>query len=325
MKGSSLWKAIYVFCAMAGVLTGYECDRLLDSQKDRAETKDNTLIREIDDSVFFSNNYAEPEDTEKTEIEKETGILVAGRQEQPEGEEHSFSDTQPLLPDLSPTVMPTVIPAEMPTEVPAVIPTEITAVPELLSCEINQGDNMIPVPTPEVTPPSIESDDTLLAEVFTYPVRIFGQVPVINRSDAYVSYFEFSYDLIAMLEPEVESRGMNMNSLLTRFAIKAFLCGVDIEKIDITAPIPRRLAALCLWLSAQLLDKDGCNTSAKSVKAYVTDINGCSSSEKKAVAYLYEQGIMKGYGTAGQEFYPDDGLKTEDGTALLNRVSQCWK
>ena len=136
---------------------------------------------------------------------------------------------------------------------------------------------------------------------------------------------ELAYDLIAMLEPEVEARGMNMNTLLTKFALKAFLCGVDIEKLDINAPIPRRLAALCLWLAAQVLNESGCDTSAKSAGGYVTDISKCSKAEKKAIAYLYEQGIVKGYQIAGQQFFPDAGLKTGTGTEWLSGAKRCWK
>ena len=96
---------------------------------------------------------------------------------------------------------------------------------------------------------------------------------MLNPSDAYVSYFEFAYDLISMMEPVVRAKGLNINSLLAQFVIKALFCGVDIEKLDINAPIPRRLAALCLWLGAQVLNESGSDTSAKSAMGYVTDIS----------------------------------------------------
>ena len=122
----------------------------------------------------------------------------------------------------------------------------------------------------------------------------------------------------------MRERGLNLNSLLTKFAIKALFCGVDIEKLDINAPIPRRLAALCLWLAAQVLSEGQSETTAQSAQSYVTDIGGCSSAEKKAVAYLYEQGIVKGYQIPGQKFYPDAGLQTEFGSAWLAGAKQCW-
>ena len=184
------------------------------------------------------------------------------------------------------------------------------------------GRENVQQPTfPSVTP---KQQETPTEEVITYPVQIFGQVPIINRSDVYVSYFEFAYDLVTVLEPIVEARGLNMNSLLTQFVIKALLSGVDIEKLDINAPMPRRLAALCLWLAAQILNESGYETSVKSAEGYVKDITGCSVSEKKAIAYLYESGILKGYKAAGQCFYPMEGLKTEDGTDWISAVKQQW-
>ena len=99
----------------------------------------------------------------------------------------------------------------------------------------------------------------------------------------------------------------------------------DIEQLDINAPIPRRLAALCLWLAAQVLNESGCATSSKGAGAYVTDISGCSASERKAIAYLYESGILNGYQVKGQMFYPEAGLKTEAGNSWLLAVKQRWK
>lgn len=318
MKGSMLWKLMYVFCGLAGILTGYGVFALTGSGKIKpnTNTNDNTLVRKAEDSVFFDE---EKEETEWTEALEE---------QQPE-----------VLP--SPTAVPSV------SVVPSIAP-EVTALPEkenlseepvteketsdimpsLGSQWVLHAPSVIPSVSAPVTEISeqeeAESSQDLAAETITYPAEIFGQVPVINRSDTYVSYFEFAYDLITMLEPEVKDRGINMNSLIARFVIKALLCGVDVEKLDINAPIPRRLAALCLWLAAQVLNEDGSNTSAKSAQKYVTDIAGCSLAEKKAVAYLYEQGILKGYQIAGQAFYPDAGLKTESETTWLLGVKQCW-
>ena len=180
---------------------------------------------------------------------------------------------------------------------------------------------------PELTVPSVTPipQESQVAETITYPAKIFGQTPVINRSDTHVSYFEFCYDLVSMMESEVDARGLNMNALMTKFALKALFCGVDIEKLDINAPIPRRLAALCLWLAAQVLNESGCDTSANSAGMYVTDISGCTASEKKAIAYLYEAGILEGFQKPGQKFYPDAGLQTGSGSKWLAEVKKCWK
>lgn len=324
MKGSMLWRVIYIFCALAGCLTGYGVFRLANTEevKPNTNSKDNTLVQKAEDSVFFDGEKQEPavltvtvsptperiSPTQKPENPAELPIQepelpIAGKEpEVPEEvmtEEAAWSSGEAVI-TLPPDTMPSLA-SQWATAAPEVIPTPL------------------PIATPSAEPPNP------VAETFTYPAEIFGQVPVINRSDTYVSYFEFAYDLIAMLEPEVKQRGLNMNSLLTKFAIKAFFCGVDIEKLDINAPIPRRLAALCLWLAAQVLNESGSDTSSKSAQKYVTDISGCSSSEKKAVAYLYEQGILKGFQTPGQKFYPDAGLKTESGSNWLSGIKQCWK
>ena len=157
----------------------------------------------------------------------------------------------------------------------------------------------------------------------------FVEEVVVERVDSVYScaYYTFKKPMESrfLSLPVVNAKGLNMNSLLTKFAIKALFCGVDIEQLDINAPIPRRLAALCLWLAAQVLNESGCDTSAKSAGAYVTDISGCSASERKAIAYLYESGILKGYQVQGQKFYPEAGLKTEAGNNWLAAVKQCWK
>lgn len=199
--------------------------------------------------------------------------------------------------------------------------------PEIENASANQGTE------PKQVEPEIESVNTNQEtvpemselETLTYPAEIFGQVPVINRTDDYVSYFEFSYDLVSMIEPMVKERGWNLNTLLAKFVVKALFCGIDVEKLDINEPIPRRLAALCLWLAAQVLGEEGCNTTAKSAQKYVADLENCSRSEKKAVAYLYEQGIVAGYQKKWQNFLPEQGLKTETGTMWLSNVKQIWK
>ncbi len=334
MKGSFLWKLMYVFCALAGVLAGYGVFSLAnaDDIKPNINTKDSTLVRESGDSVFFDGEkeVGQEMSLESTSISQDT-------------------ESPKVLPTSEPTVTLTPTPAAQVSPVPsphitaepqlpeptilpepevghAVVTPQPGNMPSLAEGWAENGVVMRPAPSPVNTssvPEGTQPD--MAAETLTYPAEIFGQVPVINRSDAYVSYFEFAYDLIAMLEPQVKERGLNMNSLLTRFAIKALFCGVEIEKLDINAPIPRRLAALCLWLTAQVLNEDSSDTNAKSAQKYVTDIGGCSNAEKKAVAYLYELGILKGYQTPGQKFYPDAGLKTESGSIWLSGIKQCWK
>lgn len=411
MKGSLLGKFLYLFCAMAGVLVGYGIVTWNAAKENIDNTKDNTLIREAEDSVFFveeNEKIKQPENSAfqtqdamhqesvSSELPYATQTAVDSEifsmAQTPPSSEPALISTSPLslqnmatsilsqlieaqilpkdtaaispqTPDsiVEPTAMPnstaTVEPtASIPnstsiveltaklTEISTTESTEtVTPVPKATITPVTTGSNTgisedklpslglqwfstdgnVPQRTlPSVTP---KLQETPSEEVITYPAQIFGQVPIINRSDAYVSYFEFAYDLVSMLEPVVEARELKMNSLLTQFVIKALFCGVNIEKLDINAPIPRRLAALCLWLAAQVLNESGCDTSAQSAESYVTDIDECSVSEKKAIVYLYESGILKGYQVSGQRFYPQEGVKTETGTAWLLAVKQCWK
>lgn len=329
MKGSILWKLAYVFCALTGILAGYGVFSLIDANENRQDsiTKDNTLVREGGDSVFFDEGATYAENKEK-QVEEEIPQFTV-----------SPMPTVTSAPTLTPipvatetpetVISPTVQPEETISDGQAVVSTKEAGLPSLASRLTEMGVMTIPEQKSEeqvnVATQTAEQAETGIQETFTYPAKIFGQTPIINRSDAYVSYFEFCYDLIAMVEQEVAVRGLNINVLMTKFALKALFCGVDIEKLDINAPIPRRLAALCLWLAAQVLNESGCDTSSQSAGKYVTDIYTCSSSERKAIAYLYEQGIIKGYQTAGQRFYPEDGLKNDAGKSWLLAIKQCWK
>ena len=337
MKGSLLWKFMYLFCAMAGMLAGYGVFTLTssDSVKQNTNTKDNTLVREAGDSVFFDKD----EETQKQHSIVQTPVepvlppvTAAPGEPSPTEKDKVVEFPQPTLVPAETLVVPMVTMSPMPTEIPSVtVSPEVTEAPADVSEDklpsLGQqwaytGEKVPKLPMAPVAEPAQEAPAT---QVITYPAHIFGQTPVINRSDTHVSYFEFCYDLVSMMESEVAARGLNMNALMTKFALKALFCGVDIEKLDINAPIPRRLAALCLWLAAQVLNESGCDTSAKSAGTYVTDISGCTASEKKAVAYLYESGILDGFQKPGQKFYPDAGLQTGSGSKWLTAVKKCWK
>lgn len=160
-------------------------------------------------------------------------------------------------------------------------------------------------------------------QVFTYPTEIFGQTPIVNRSDDYVTYFEFALDLIDTVEPEVKQRGLSETALFAKFVVKALICGVDVKKIQINTPISRSEAALALWLTAQVMEEKGSATVGGI--SYITDLGNCSNSEKKAIAYLYEQGILSGYQTAGQTFLPSKNLSTKDGEIWMKKIKECWK
>ena len=161
------------------------------------------------------------------------------------------------------------------------------------------------------------------AQTFTYPTEIFGQTPIVNRSDEYVTYFEFALDLIETVEAQVKEKGLSETALFAKFVVKALFCGVDIKTIQINAPIPRSKAALALWLTAQVMEEKA--SVANGGTSYIMDLKNCSSSEKKAIAYLYEQGVISGYQVAGQTFSPSQNLKTKDGEVWMTKIKQCWK
>ncbi len=332
MKGSLLWKLMYLFCGLAGVLAGYGIFTLTGAEdiQPNINTKDNTLTRETEESVFFDETEETPVTEAPDRAAEPTELILPSMAPEPAEPVKVHRDKPELpvaavptkeqgtvtLPEEEPLV--TIQPEDTEERMPSLASQWVLhEAPEVSGNLSSEPVSAVEVPE-EVLPEEVLPQSPV-EEAITYPVKIFGQVPVINRSDTYVSYFEFSYDLIEMLEPQVKQRGLNINVLLTRFVVKALFCGVDIEKLDINAPIPRRQAALCLWLAAQLLNESGTETSAKAAQQYVTDIGGCSLAEKKAVAYLYEQSIFR-----GQQFYPDSGLKTESGTTWLSRVKQCW-
>lgn len=323
MKGIILTGLFYVCCAVTGGLTGFGIYQVANIQETEPNiiTEDNTPVQEQEDGVFFAGKDETGTITPKpTDMPKPTAIPepAAVQEEEPE-----------------PTTLPI---AEMKT----VEEQKTESSYADMITEDDKGNEFLPslgmlfagkepdaVVLPEISTETVSENRNIpeepVAQTITIPAEIFGQTPVINHSDSYVSYFEFCYDLIARMEPKVQAKGLNMNVLLTKFALKALICGVDVEKVDINAPIPRRQAALCLYLAAQVLNEGSAETSAKSAEKYVTDISDCSFSEKKAIAYLYEQGIAKGYQVPGQKFYPSEGLKTETGEEWLAAVVRCWK
>lgn len=244
---------------------------------------------------------------------------------------------QPLAkPTEFPTVSPTVAPTRMPmtavtlpaTPTATATPT-VTALPKLTGTPTATPTIIVKptavaraTATPIAVPTETISDEE---ETISYPARIFGQTPQVDRSDSYVTYFEFSMDLIRILEPEIEAKNKNITVLLTRFVLRALFCGIDIKSIQINEPIPREQAALAVYLAAEIMGKSGTDTTEASAEFYVTDIKKCSSMEKKAIAYLYEQGIEEGYQISGQKFYPEKSLEEEASAAWILRLQQKWE
>lgn len=347
MKGSFLWKLMFLFCALAGCLAGYGCFHLI-NEGELAEyiTKDNTLVRDSENSVFFDAEKL-PADVEN-EIESRMSELIKEQQYLKQKEKNTKQNIQEWQETTKKTeemvqteeyrIEENFVP-EPQTEAEAEEPVEIKEnfVLGVLSQELLQkgmdtaSENISTegiqkiVPIQEDISSGTEKNREEAERVFTYPAEIFGQVPVVNGSDAYVTYFEFAYELIERMEPEVKRRDLNETALFAQFALKALFCGVEIRNLDINAPISRKEAALTLWLAADVMGESGSNTSARSAETYAADVKNCSGSEKKAIAYLYEQGILSGYRIGEQIFDPDGNLTTETGENWLLRAEQCWK
>jgi len=160
----------------------------------------------------------------------------------------------------------------------------------------------------ENTVQSVPQQEDSETEALTYPSEIFGQVPKVDRNDRTVTYFEFSLDLIELLEPEIEQKKLNETALFSKFVLKALFCGVEITELNINAPIPKDHAALAIYLAAEVLNAPGTKIKSTILGKYAVDAEGCSAQEKKAMVYLYEQGIVNTQGTAGKRFFPDEAL-----------------
>lgn len=329
MKSGFDARGMMIICAVAGCLAGFGIDTWLQKnpQKQDETAKDNTLLREEYDGVFFdeeiSGEFPVPTQrmTPVPSVEPSQAVPSPTTRQETEISFTAIPTPEVLQTDAGITPVPV---TTAPTQ--TTIPVTITPTPamELITptkapaVEIPQLTPAVPTETPVITP--IQKGQ----EVFTYPTEIFGQTPVVNRSDEYVTYFEFAMDLIESVEEEIQQKNLNEVTLFTKFMLKALFCGIDIQSLKINDPIPRAQAALALHLAAEVMGKKGTGTTAWSAGKYVMDIGGCSLNEKKAVAYMYEQGIESGYRVSGQYFYPENSLKEAEAAVWFARVRESW-
>ena len=345
MMGNFKWILVYIFCAFAGILTGCGISYLTRQQnmEFNKSTKDNTLVRESGDSVFFDEekkevtegeNSSEAEELERmfqiaaTIYPEPTPIIILEPKKAPmEKAETEIKETEQgqVLPTGTPVPTITSEP-EVPLSLSEALKGKKTLQEEISNAVLRET---IEEPSGQLADSVVVSQEEVsvedAAQVITYPAEIFGQVPRVNQTDAYVTYFEFALNLVEAIQPLVKAKGLSEPALCAEFVVKALVYGVDVQKLDINDPISRAEAALVLWLAAGILDEPGSATSAKSAEGYVTDIGSCSGAEKRSVAYLCEQGFLSGYELNGQRFYPEENLETEDGNRWLRTVKQCWK
>ena len=259
-----------------------ELEKLLEDSKEEVEKKQEAVIEEKE----VSQSIVEDIEQEERKIEENqiniSEILARGIKEKIENPSKEIEKKEKEMKESEEVAEYT---REKKTENEEKEIKENTKVLE----EVEKGNNVIN------NSEKIESE-----QVFTYPTEIFGQTPIVNRSDEYVTYFEFALDLIETVEAEVKARGLSETALFARSE-----------------------AALALWLTAQVMEEKGSATVGG--VSYITDLGNCSSSEKKAIAYLYEQGVLSGYQTAGQTFLPSKDLRTKDGELWMEKIKQCWK
>ena len=305
MRNGLYTKLLLLFCAMAGCFAGYGIDAFLEKE----DAKDNTLVRKEYDGVFFSEELSAtpmPSVTEEPVVSP-TPVPVEVLAPVPTREPDREKLPTPTVRLPQPTITVTGI---TPTSVPERIPTPTVT------------ETVTPVPTqkPETVFEEPEKDKQ---EVVTYPAEIFGQVPVIDRTDGTVTYFEFAMDLISLVETEIRQKNLNEISLFTKFMVKALFCGIDIEELQINEPIPRRQAALAIHLAAEVMGKNGTIKNAKNATSYAPDVGNCSSAEKKAVIYLYERGAVSR--KKGQKFDPDSVLTEADCSVWRKHLKAEWQ
>lgn len=317
MRSNRYLMAFWIICMAAGSVFGYGIYHLERSDKapvtEQEEERDSSVTR-------MPIGEAELHPNETITVTPTAAVL-----------QNALKVTEAPTAAITPTVTPTA--AITPIVTPTAAITPIVTPTDVITPTVTPSAAIIPTaaPTATVIPtvtPTVTITSTVptpeKSETISYPAKIFGQTPRVDRSDSDASYFEFALDLIRLLEPEIEAKNKNATVLFTRFVLRALFCGVDIKSIQINDPIPRRQAALAIYLAAEIIGKSGTDTTAVSAEHYVMDINACSATEKKAIAYLYEQGIEEGYRISGQQFYPEKSLREEDAAAWIQILQQKW-
>ena len=143
MKGSLLGKFTYLFCFMAGVLVGYGIVTLTNTKENIGNTKDNTLLREAGDSVFFVEN--------KEEIKQPEFVLLPSTQTQA-----SKEDTAALQPTSKPISLIEPSPISIYNSTSAEAPTIESMKTSVVSAAVSTI-----TPIPKVTAaPAMKEDNT---------------------------------------------------------------------------------------------------------------------------------------------------------------------
>ena len=316
-------RAMLLACAVAGCITGFGINEVIKRQQKTEHAKDDTLLREEYDSVFFTEETTPaPVRPTPTVVPTASPVPVLA----------PVATTSPVATGTPAAERPTE-PEELtgtpsPTELPKPVATNTPMPATSITAGITQAAEPTGIPTQMLKPTATASPVPTVTTAppaeytITYPAQIFGQTPVENRTDGYVSYFEFALDLVTAMEGEIRERNLNETVLFSKFMLKALFCGIDIRGLKINDPIPRRQAALAIHLAAEILDRPGVGTTAAQADRFAKDVKGCTTSERKAIAYLYEQGFLENRTPSGQKFSPDLALTEIDCATWIKKCKK---
>lgn len=237
----------------------------------------------------------------------------------------------------TPTPAPTVTPLPTPTLSPlpsAPATPSVTGTPTVPATPSATGTPTVPA-TPSVTGmPSVTAAPSPSAA--PTPVQragdgmggtlaaLIGQTPVVNRDDDICTYYEFAEQLLAAAEPVMEKKGLAAEEVLTRLAFQLILSGVDMNSLDINAPIARREAALLVYYAAQVVGYSPAKQTVTDAAQYVGDIAQLTLTERKAVGYLYQEGYLAGYLVSGQSFSPESALLPQEADSWILTSKESW-
>lgn len=153
---------------------------------------------------------------------------------------------------------------------------------------------------------------------------LIGQTPVVDRDDDICTYYEFAEQLLAAAEPVMVKKGLATEEVLTRLAFQLILSGVDMNSLDINAPITRREAALLVYYAAQVVGYPPAGQTVADAVQYVEDIASLTLTERKAVGYLYQEGYLGGYLVPGQSFFPASPLQPQEAASWILTSRESW-
>lgn len=295
-------------------------------------------IAEEGRTLCFSKTELEEEQESRAAMQT-SSIRVEGTQTAEE-EPEQVSATPPVVSQPPASATPAI--PQKPTEVPVIAssttvptknPAEVSLTPtspELTSTPI-ESTPIPPEPTatPASEPTAIPAEPTKAPESGESSMggvlsALLGQTPIVNAEDDIYTYYEFAEGILTAAEPRMEREGKKLEEVLTKFIFQLVLSGVDINTIEINAPITREEAALVIYYAAQAIAYSSAGTAITEVTTYVTDVSECTVAEKKAIGYLYQEGYLAGYQIAGQQFLPEQSLSAAVGENWIALSKNRW-